>query len=176
MQQTLAIPGACPTFQSPHPLQTLLWSRSLVTITPIYVETPSQCTGFYGALDSGSWIPGRHASHYEYHPATVTGIGSPLAHIGVERLRYAASLFQHGWQDLHQLLEAEHHHGTQSWLAGLHDAIRWFNEVAMPQDEIPTDIEALKDYWRSEGLRWKRVLMKVTRRHMFQEHTIEQVK
>ena len=100
----------------------------------------------------------------------------PLAHIGVERLRYAASLFQHGWQDLHQLLEAEHHHGTQSWLAGLHDAIRWFNEVAMPQDEIPTDIEALKDYWRSEGLRWKRVLMKVTRRHMFQEHTIEQVK
>ena len=100
----------------------------------------------------------------------------PLVYIGVERLRYAASLFQHGWQDLHKLLEAEHHHGTQSWLAGLYDAVHWFNDVAMQPDEIPTDIESLKDYWCLQGHRWKRTLMKVTRRHLVQEQTMEQVK
>ena len=100
----------------------------------------------------------------------------PLVYIGVERLRYAASLFQHGGQDLHTLLEAEHRHCTQSWLAGLHDAVHWFNEVAMQQDEIPTDIDSLKGFWRLQGHRWKRTLMKVTRRHLFQEQTMEQVK
>lgn len=100
----------------------------------------------------------------------------PLVYIGVERLRYAASLFQHGWQDLHKLLEAEHHHGTQSWLAGLYDAVHWFNDVAMQPDEIPTDIESLKGYWCLQGHRWKRTLMKVTRRHLVQEQTMEQVK
>ena len=100
----------------------------------------------------------------------------PLVYIGVERLRYAASLFQHGWQDLHKLLEAEHHHGTQSWLAGLYDAVHWFNDVAMQPDEIPTDIESLKDYWCLQSHRWKRTLMKVTRRHLVQEQTMEQVK
>jgi len=152
---------------------------------------------FYGA---GSWTPlaattlkklrvavagmarrilGR-CSDFSSHTATSTtllqaGLLEPEAYIALERLRFAASLYVHGWKELHQLLLVEEGACKDSWLSGLYDAIQWYNEVMLPKDEIPSSLDELITYWNSSTVNWKRQLRKLGHRHLHQELLIDNV-
>ena len=152
---------------------------------------------FYGA---GSWTPlaattlkklrvavagmvrrilGR-GTDFSSHTATSTtflqaGLLEPEAYIALERLRYAASLYVHGWKELHQLLLVEEGVRKDSWLAGLNDAIQWYNEIMLPKDEIPSSLDELVTYWHRTTTNWKRQLRKLAHRHLHQELLIDNV-
>ena len=97
----------------------------------------------------------------------------PEAYIALERLRYAANLYKHGWTEMHSLLEKEDEALKDSWLAGLREAVQWYNGVMLPHDEIPTALPDLQAYWMHPTCNWKRQLVKLTRRHLHQERIIE---
>ena len=48
----------------------------------------------------------------------------PEAYIALERLRFAASLYRFGWDELHMMLVAEDEAVQDSWLGGLREAVQ----------------------------------------------------
>ena len=74
---------------------------------------------------------------------------------------------------MHSLLEKEDEVLQDSWLAGLRDAVQWYNSVMLPHDGIPTALPDLQNYWMHPPCNWKRQLAKLARRHLHQERIIE---
>ena len=118
------------------------------------------------------------SSDFSTHTATSTtllqaGLLEPDAYIALERLRYAASLYVHGWKELHQLLRVEEDVCKDSWLLGLREAIHWYNEVMQPKDEVPDSLDELITFWNNSPVNWKRQLRKLAHRHLHQELLID---
>lgn len=97
--------------------------------------------------------------------------------LAIDRLGYARRLFQLGPAELQQVLHLEKKYCSASWLDGLVADLQWMKGV-LPQD-LPffdgPDITQTIEYWQQDGIPWKSLLKKATRRHKLQEEIMSEV-